>query len=224
MELPPSSPSSTPTTKISGSLISAIAKQVSFLGSYLRVFLFDSHTVSFLTRERFVAVVCSFFIYVVIGCIFLFLLLRRLLARSYPLFFRLVLVTPGQDAKDWDIEVLTVIHNGDNDAELARVRKSHPGEPECIVDRRVLGALAPTRCESCFYVFYSRFHLHRLITFVFSPHISLLRHTSHCTSLYAQASETSPSSNLLFLPGVFCITYFLDSTILHHGRNFWCET
>lgn len=68
------------------------------------------------------------------------------------LFFPLVLVSPGQEAKDWNIEVLTVIHNGDNDAELARVRKNHPGEPECIVDRRVLGALAPTRCESylCF--------------------------------------------------------------------------
>ena len=73
--------------------------------------------------------------------------LRCLLTRSYLLFLCLVLVSPGQDAKDWNIEVLTVIHNGDNDAELARVRKDHPGEPECIVDRRVLGALAPTRCE-----------------------------------------------------------------------------
>ncbi|KAF8810039.1 protein serine/threonine phosphatase 2C [Phlegmacium glaucopus] len=57
-----------------------------------------------------------------------------------------ILVSPGQDAKDWNIEVLTVTHNGDNDAEVARVHKSHPGEPECVVDRRVLGALAPTRC------------------------------------------------------------------------------
>jgi pyruvate dehydrogenase phosphatase len=57
-----------------------------------------------------------------------------------------ILVTPRQDTKDWDIEVLTVTHNGDNDAELARVREAHPGELECIVDRRVLGALAPTRC------------------------------------------------------------------------------
>lgn len=59
----------------------------------------------------------------------------------------LVLVSPGQDAKDWNIEVLTVTHNGDNDAELSRVRENHPGEPECVVDRRVLGALAPTRCK-----------------------------------------------------------------------------
>ena len=85
-----------------------------------------------------------------IGCIIIIVVvvLRRFLAHSYLLFFCLVLVSPGQDAKDWNIEVLTVIHNGDNDAELARVHKNHPGEPECIVDRRVLGALAPTRCES----------------------------------------------------------------------------
>ncbi|KAF8162798.1 phosphatase 2C-like domain-containing protein [Crassisporium funariophilum] len=57
-----------------------------------------------------------------------------------------ILVSPGSGVKDWNIEVLTTTHNGDNDAELERVRKSHPDEPECIVDRRVLGALAPTRC------------------------------------------------------------------------------
>ncbi|KIY48191.1 protein serine/threonine phosphatase 2C [Fistulina hepatica ATCC 64428] len=47
---------------------------------------------------------------------------------------------------DWAVERLTVEHNGSNDAELERVRHEHPNEPECIVDRRVLGALAPTRC------------------------------------------------------------------------------
>ena len=60
--------------------------------------------------------------------------------------FVLVMASQGNNAKDWKIEVLTTDHNGDNDAELERIRKSHPGEPECIVDRRVLGALAPTRC------------------------------------------------------------------------------
>ncbi|PPQ82353.1 hypothetical protein CVT25_008314 [Psilocybe cyanescens] len=57
-----------------------------------------------------------------------------------------IMASPGNNAKDWKIEVLTTNHNGDNDTELDRVRKSHPGEPECIMDRRVLGALAPTRC------------------------------------------------------------------------------
>jgi hypothetical protein len=60
----------------------------------------------------------------------------------------LVMVSPGNAPKDWDIEVLTTNHNGDNIDELERVRKAHPGEPECIVDNRVLGALAPTRCTS----------------------------------------------------------------------------
>jgi len=58
------------------------------------------------------------------------------------------MVSPGIAPKDWDIEVLTTNHNGDNIDELERVRKAHPGEPECIVDNRVLGALAPTRCTS----------------------------------------------------------------------------
>ncbi|KAF9036833.1 phosphatase 2C-like domain-containing protein [Panaeolus papilionaceus] len=56
------------------------------------------------------------------------------------------MVSPSKDSKEWKVEVLTTSHNGDNDAELERVRKEHPNEPECIVDRRVLGALAPTRC------------------------------------------------------------------------------
>lgn len=46
---------------------------------------------------------------------------------------------------DWDVEFLTTEHNGDNDAEIDRVYREHPGEPECVVNRRVLGALAPTR-------------------------------------------------------------------------------
>jgi len=56
------------------------------------------------------------------------------------------MVSQGNNAKDWRIEVLTTSHNGDNESELERIRKSHPGEPECVVERRVLGALAPTRC------------------------------------------------------------------------------
>ncbi|KAF8894823.1 phosphatase 2C-like domain-containing protein [Infundibulicybe gibba] len=57
-----------------------------------------------------------------------------------------VMVTPDEDIEDWNVEVLTTDHNGDNDAEVERVRSAHPGEPECVVDRRVLGALAPFRC------------------------------------------------------------------------------
>ncbi|KAG6888918.1 hypothetical protein C0992_007105, partial [Termitomyces sp. T32_za158] len=46
---------------------------------------------------------------------------------------------------DWIVERLTTAHNGDNDAEVERVRLAHPDEPECVIDRRVLGALAPFR-------------------------------------------------------------------------------
>lgn len=59
-----------------------------------------------------------------------------------------VLVHPGKNDAAWEIDVLTTSHNGDNDAEVERIRSAHPGEPECIVERRVLGALAPTRCRS----------------------------------------------------------------------------
>jgi pyruvate dehydrogenase phosphatase len=57
-----------------------------------------------------------------------------------------IMVYPAKDSKEWVVDLLTHTHNGYNDAELDRIKKAHPGEPECIVDRRVLGALAPTRC------------------------------------------------------------------------------
>lgn len=56
------------------------------------------------------------------------------------------LVSPAAGgSKDWKIEVLTTAQNGDNDAEIERVQREHPGETECVQDRRVLGALAPFR-------------------------------------------------------------------------------
>ncbi|KAL0947668.1 hypothetical protein HGRIS_013756 [Hohenbuehelia grisea] len=56
------------------------------------------------------------------------------------------LVTFDEKTNTWNTDVLTREQNGDNDAEIARVQKEHPGEAECVVDRRVLGALAPFRC------------------------------------------------------------------------------
>ncbi|KAF9793354.1 phosphatase 2C-like domain-containing protein [Thelephora terrestris] len=56
-----------------------------------------------------------------------------------------VFVSPNGPLR-WKSELLTSNHNCDNDAEVSRVVSEHPGEPECILDRRVLGALAPTRC------------------------------------------------------------------------------
>ncbi|RDB19349.1 [Pyruvate dehydrogenase [acetyl-transferring]]-phosphatase 1, mitochondrial [Hypsizygus marmoreus] len=57
-----------------------------------------------------------------------------------------LMVSQNEAGDDWTVEPLTTDHNGDNDAEVERVRRAHPGEPECVMDRRVLGALAPTRC------------------------------------------------------------------------------
>lgn len=58
------------------------------------------------------------------------------------------MVSPDGAEDGWVVERLTTDHNGDNDAEVERVRKAHPGETECVLDRRVLGALAPFRCAS----------------------------------------------------------------------------
>lgn len=58
-----------------------------------------------------------------------------------------VLVTPDEEDEDWKVEVLTVDQNGDNPAEVERVRREHPGEPEAVLGNRVLGALAPFRCQ-----------------------------------------------------------------------------
>ena len=53
--------------------------------------------------------------------------------------------TPSQE---WKIEPLTNNQNGDNVNEVERVRREHPGEPYCVQDQRVLGAIAPFRCVS----------------------------------------------------------------------------
>jgi len=54
---------------------------------------------------------------------------------------------------EWNVEMLTTEHNGHNDEEIERIKREHPGEEEtCVVDRRVLGALAPTRCKSSFWI------------------------------------------------------------------------
>jgi pyruvate dehydrogenase phosphatase len=49
-------------------------------------------------------------------------------------------------SEDWKIESLTTNQNGDNELEVERVRREHPGEPDCVLDQRVLGAIAPFRC------------------------------------------------------------------------------
>jgi pyruvate dehydrogenase phosphatase len=58
-----------------------------------------------------------------------------------------VLVTPDPDGRLPRHEVLNLLHNGSNAAEIARVRRDHPGEPESVMNGRVLGTIAPFRCE-----------------------------------------------------------------------------
>ncbi|KAH0830229.1 phosphatase 2C-like domain-containing protein [Lanmaoa asiatica] len=50
------------------------------------------------------------------------------------------------ERRTWNFEILTTSHNGTNKCEVQRVKNEHPGEPDCVVDGRVLGAIAPFRC------------------------------------------------------------------------------
>ncbi|KAF8629153.1 hypothetical protein AX17_005738 [Amanita inopinata Kibby_2008] len=45
----------------------------------------------------------------------------------------------------WKTKLLSSYHNGEDEAEANRVKAEHPGEEECMIDRRVLGAIAVTR-------------------------------------------------------------------------------
>src|ERR1700674_1860012 len=57
-----------------------------------------------------------------------------------------VVMVSRTSSQDWTIEPLTINQNGDNLDEVERVRREHPGEPDCVQDQRVLGAIAPFRC------------------------------------------------------------------------------
>ncbi|KDQ57569.1 hypothetical protein JAAARDRAFT_130764 [Jaapia argillacea MUCL 33604] len=47
--------------------------------------------------------------------------------------------------QDWDVSILSSNHNGREPSEVERIHKAHPGEPECVLRDRVLGAIAVTR-------------------------------------------------------------------------------
>ncbi|KZV72474.1 protein serine/threonine phosphatase 2C [Peniophora sp. CONT] len=55
------------------------------------------------------------------------------------------LATP-RSGGGWRCELLNEIHNAQNTAEVDRVRREHPGEPESVLNERVLGTIAPFRC------------------------------------------------------------------------------
>ncbi|KAJ7045368.1 protein serine threonine phosphatase 2C [Mycena alexandri] len=50
----------------------------------------------------------------------------------------------------WDAQLLSVNHNGTDAGEVARIRSEHPGEDECVLRDRVLGAIAVTRAVGDF--------------------------------------------------------------------------
>jgi pyruvate dehydrogenase phosphatase len=50
----------------------------------------------------------------------------------------------------WEALRLSSYHNGMNSAEKQRIIEEHPGEAECIVEDRVLGAIAVTRGKSVY--------------------------------------------------------------------------
>ncbi|KAG2141435.1 phosphatase 2C-like domain-containing protein [Suillus bovinus] len=48
-------------------------------------------------------------------------------------------------SSQWDASILSDNHNASNPAEVDRIKRQHPDEPECVFDDRVLGNLAVTR-------------------------------------------------------------------------------
>ncbi|KAJ3504247.1 hypothetical protein NLJ89_g8036 [Agrocybe chaxingu] len=55
-----------------------------------------------------------------------------------------------REGGEWKTRVLSTAHNGENAVEVERIRSEHPGEAECILDDRVLGAIAVTRAVGDF--------------------------------------------------------------------------
>ncbi|KAJ7713951.1 protein serine threonine phosphatase 2C [Mycena maculata] len=51
---------------------------------------------------------------------------------------------------EWEATVLSANHNGTDASEVARIRNEHPGEEECVLRDRVLGAIAVTRAVGDF--------------------------------------------------------------------------
>ncbi|KAJ6593757.1 protein serine threonine phosphatase 2C [Mycena capillaripes] len=55
-----------------------------------------------------------------------------------------------QASGEWETRLLSSNHNGADAAETARIRREHPGESECVLRDRVLGAIAVTRAVGDF--------------------------------------------------------------------------
>lgn len=70
-------------------------------------------------------------------------------------FFIFILVLASRThAGDWSPTFVTAPHDGNNRSEVMRIRNQHPGEPECLLDNRIVGFLGPTRCEPiCVFLF-----------------------------------------------------------------------
>ncbi|KAF7971213.1 hypothetical protein HWV62_21612 [Athelia sp. TMB] len=45
----------------------------------------------------------------------------------------------------WNAILVNALHDAENPLEIDRIRREHPSETECIVDKRVIGFLTPTR-------------------------------------------------------------------------------
>ncbi|KAF9484447.1 protein serine/threonine phosphatase 2C [Pholiota conissans] len=63
----------------------------------------------------------------------------------------------------WETRVLSEAHNGDNPVEVARVCAAHPGEAECVLHNRVLGAIAVTRALGDFSFKLPAIYTHRVL-------------------------------------------------------------
>lgn len=69
----------------------------------------------------------------------------RFNACIYPHIIQIPVLGLKDSTGEWKASLLSSNHNGMDETEANRVRREHPGENECILRDRVLGAIAVTR-------------------------------------------------------------------------------
>jgi len=73
-----------------------------------------------------------------------------------------VIGTRDQESGQWHSTILSSSHNGENPAEADEVKRTHPNEPECFFEERVLGAIAVTRSLGDYYFKLPAVYTHRV--------------------------------------------------------------
>ncbi|KAI0686356.1 protein serine/threonine phosphatase 2C [Cytidiella melzeri] len=103
----------------------------------------------------------------------------------------------SHNGMSWQATVINTLHNGSNDAELQRIRSEHSGEPECVLNRRVLGWLAPTRAIGDAWLKLPGVYTEKIFANVEAPWMH-----AHSLERYVSRIKTPPYVSMK--PDVYC--------------------